>query len=378
MLNYLITLLKQIKYMTKSQSRFLSLDVLRGLTIIGMILVNSMGIGNPPQQLMHCPWNGCRVADLIYPFFLFIVGAAIYFAFRKTQWQMTWPLAAKIVRRGVLLALIGFLLNIYPFTREPSTWRFFGVMQRIGFVYVATCFIVFGLRKTRWILLLSAVILAGYGILMYCCGLDLGDNAVLSVDRWMVGDSHLFKGYGIPFDPEGTLSSIPAVVNGLLGFVCALAMSNCRRKGRPFAWTVLVFGIGLLALGWASSYWVPFNKPLWSSSFVLWSCGWAAVIWVVLSWITDTHSSTRWATPALVFGSNALFTYIVSELILISDWTFRFDYEGYSMSFSHWIDFTLTHSLPEPLRSLAWGIMVLTFCGLVAWPLYRRRIFIKL
>lgn len=362
-----------------SNSRFFSLDVLRGLTVIGMILVNTMGIGNPPRQLVHCPWDGCRIADLIYPFFLYIVGAAVFFSMRKTQWKLSPGITVRILRRGVLIALIGFVLNIFPFTREPSTWRFFGVLQRIAFVYVATCFLAFSLKKTRWLLLVSAAGLAGYAVGMRCCGLGLADNAVLSIDRWLAGESHLFRGYGIPFDPEGALSSLPAVVNGLLGFVAARGMLSARENGREFALRNFAGGVGLLAAGWLLSFYVPFNKPLWSSSFVLWSCGWATVLWAVLSWITDTHGFTRWALVPVVYGTNALFTYVLSELIILSDWLLvRFTVDGCEMNMAVWLDCVAGQYLPGPLRSLLWGVVVLTLCGIVAAVLYRRKIFVKL
>lgn len=362
----------------KQSSRFVSLDILRGLTVIGMILVNAIGVGNPPLQLIHSPWNGCRVADLIYPFFLFIVGASVFFSLRKTQWHLSRPTAIKILRRTVLIALIGFLLNIYPFTSAPSTWRFMGVMQRIALVYAATALIAFAVKKASRMLAISATILIAYAALMLIFGMDLTDNPILTVDRWLVGDAHLFRGYGIPFDPEGALSSVPAIANGLLGFVAAKWMLDARRQGRPFAVKTLTLGLMLLLLGWAASWIVPFNKPLWSSSFVLWTSGWAATLWSLISWIADTRGWTRWATVPLHFGSNALAIYVLSELILITDWKIPFTYHGQPIHISQWLDLVATHALPEPLRSLAWGLLILLICGLVAHSLYRRRLFIKL
>ena len=229
--------------------RFVSLDVLRGITVVGMILVNTQGVGDKFLFLSHCQWNGYRIADLVYPFFLFIVGAAIYFVFNKTNYELNSHVVKKILKRGGLIFLIGFLLNIFPFNGDPAYWRILGVMQRIAIVYVAASFLILWLKSLKRIGILTAAILLGYWALLAIPGYTLQDNIVLSVDRFLFGEKHLYTGYGIYFDPEGFVSSIPAIANALLGFLTsALLLKDHKKNGLP--WRTGAMGAGLIAPGY--------------------------------------------------------------------------------------------------------------------------------
>ena len=372
---------KKTKQKAKSMretKRFVSLDVLRGLTVVGMIMVNTQGEGERFDFLNHCAWDGCRVADLVYPFFLFIVGAAIYFVFRKTNYELNGQVVKKVLKRGALIFLIGFLLNIFPFTGDPATWRILGVMQRIAIVYVAASFLTLWLRSLKRIALLTAVILVGYWALLAIPGYTLEDNLVLTVDRLLFGEQHLFTGYGIYFDPEGLLSSIPAVANALLGFMTsALLLADHRKNGLP--WRTAAVGAGLIALGLLWNVVFPFNKPLWTSSFVVYTCGWAIVLWVAAFVMIDLKGWTGWTGFFRVFGTNALFTYILSELLVILNWMFPFSIGGEPYVVSTWLDKYLFSAMTTtPLRAALWGVLMVAVCWLATYPLYRRKIFIKL
>lgn len=358
--------------------RFVSLDVLRGLTVIGMIMVNTQGEGETWAFLNHCAWDGCRIADLVYPFFLFIVGAAIYFVFRKTNFELNGSVVKKVLKRGALIFLIGFLLNIFPFTGDPAFWRIPGVMQRIALVYVAASFLVLWLKSLKRIALLSAAILLGYWALLAIPGYTLENSVVLSVDRFVFGEQHLFTGYGIYFDPEGLVSSIPSIVNALLGFIAAaLLLKDHNANGLP--WRTGAVGVGLIAVGWLWNLVFPFNKPLWTSSFVLYACGWAIVLWIVAFTMIDLKGWKRWTGFFQVFGTNALFTYILSELLLMLNWMFPFTIGDESFYLSTWLDKYLFSVLTTtPLRAALWGVTMVLVCFLATWPLYRRKIFIKL
>ncbi len=358
--------------------RFVSLDVLRGLTVLGMILVNTQGEGEKYSFLCHCAWDGCRLADLVYPFFLFIVGAAIYFVFSKTGFEVNGKVVKKILKRGALIFVIGFLLNIFPFNGDPAYWRILGVMQRIAIVYVAASFSVLWLKSLKRIGLLIAAILLGYWALLAVPGYTLEDNVVLSVDRFLFGEQHLWTGYGIYFDPEGLVSSVPAIANALLGFVAsALLLKDHRHNGLP--WRTGAMGLVLIAAGLLWNVAFPFNKPLWTSSFVLYTCGWAVVLWVAAFVLIDYKGWKGWTGFFQVFGTNALFAYILSELLLILNYMLPFSIGGESYCVSTLLDKYVFGVLTDtPMRAMLWGVLMVLACWLATYPLYKRRIFIKL
>lgn len=358
--------------------RFVSLDVLRGLTVIGMILVNTQGEGVKFAFLRHSSWNGCTIADFVYPFFLFIVGAAIRFAFKKSNYELSMVVAQKVLKRGAIIFLIGFLLNIFPFTSDPGYWRIPGVLQRIALVYVLATFTVLWIKSPAKILALTTSILIGYSALIVGTGTILEDNIVLKVDQFLFGESHLYTGYGIPFDPEGLLSSIPAIANALFGYLAAVLLVNeHNRTGIPYRMGVI--GVGMILLAFVWNLVLPFNKPLWSSSFVLFTCGWAIFLWFVMFFLIDIKKIKGWTNFFLVFGTNALFTYVLSELLVILNWMFPFEIAAKTYYVSTWLDAFVYSSLTTtPLRAMLWGITMVLVCWGITYPLYKRNIYIKL
>ena len=362
----------------KKIKRFVSLDVLRGITVVGMIMVNTQGVGNKFLFLRHSLWDGCRIADLVYPFFLFIVGAAIYFTFKKTDYELNRHVVKKILKRGVLMFLIGFLLNIFPFSSDPSHWRVFGVMQRIAIVYVFASFSVLWLKSLKRIAVLAAVILTGYWALLAVPGYTLDDNIVLWVDRFLFGEEHLYTGYGIHFDPEGLVSSIPAIANALLGYLTSALLLNDHKKN-SLPWRAGVMGIALIVAGLLWNLVFPFNKPLWTSSFVLYTSGWAIVSWIVAFGIIDLKCWRHWTIFFQVFGTNALFIYILSEVLLILNYMLPFNVGEEIYFVNTWLDKYLFSVLTEtPIRAMLWGVFMVSVCYLVTYPLYKRKIFIKI
>ncbi len=364
-----------------SGRRFVSLDVLRGITIVGMIFVNTQGVGRGFDFLIHSSWDGCTFADLVYPFFLFIVGASMFFSFHKTNYELNRKVVLRILKRGALIFLIGFLINIYPFTDAPSTWRIPGVLQRTAFVYVVVSFLVLWLKSTKILAIISGVILLAYWALIAATGMEAGDNVVRTVDCWLFGESHLYTLWvmgGVKFDPEGALSSISAMVNALIGYLTAVYLFSAQqRKKTPYAMLWVVFAMLLVALVWNQI--LPFNKPMWSSSFVLYTCGWALLVWFVLYWIIDVKSYTAWTSFFLAFGTNALFAYILSEILLISSYRFPFTIGGEQFFVHTWLDEYLFSALGDsPLRPMMWGATMLLVCWATIYPLYRKRIFIRL
>lgn len=360
------------------KERFISLDVLRGLTVVGMILVNNQGQGKSFTTLQHSSWNGCSAADFVYPFFLFIVGAAIFFTFMKNNFEINTNISLKILRRGFLIFLIGVILNVFMFDPRPEHWRIMGVLQRIAIVYVCSSYIVLWLKSFKRILSVAIIILLGYWGVLLVTGYTLEDNIVTIVDRFLFGENHLYSGYGVYFDPEGVVSSIPSIANALFGFLAAKLLTMERNKNKVPYRTALC-GIAMIGVSLAWNLIFPFNKPMWTSSFVLYTSGWAVLIWFLFYWIIDIKKIKGWTPFFLVFGTNALFTYILSDVLAIMNWKFPFREGEVIYYFSTWLDKYVYGVLTQtPIRSLLWGITMVFICWVVTYPLYKRKIFIKI
>ena len=358
--------------------RFASLDVLRGLTVVGMILVNTQGIGKPFEFLRHSTWDGCTVADFVYPFFLFIVGAAIYFAFQKTNYELNSKVAFKILKRGALIFLIGFLINIFPFNGAPEHWRILGVLQRIAIVYVAATFLILGLKSIKKIAGVTAGILLGYWALIALTGTAVDNNIIGTVDRFLFGESHLYSILGVRFDPEGLISSIPAIANALFGYLTSAFLVREQANGKV-PYRVALAGIAMILIAMAWNLIFPFNKPLWSSSFVLYTCGWAILIWFTMFWLIDVKEIKGWTGFFLVFGTNALFTYILSEILLMLNYLCPFTINGQTYLVHTWLDqYAFSMLGDSPLRPALWGVAMVLVCWAMTYPLYKKHIYIKL
>jgi predicted acyltransferase len=304
--------------MPKQLNRLVALDVLRGLTILLMIVVNNPGSWKYVYApLRHAPWNGCTPTDLVFPFFLFIVGTAMWYSFKKYDHRLSRPLTVKIARRVVLIFALGLFLNAFPFKDfEMDTLRIMGVLQRIALAYGLAAFIVL-LTPIRWNYIFAGGLLAGYWLILLLFGgeqpLSLEENAVRSLDLAVFGESHLYGGYGLPFDPEGLLSTIPSVVNVLFGFFAG-RLTDLEENRQKTVYRLIGWGIAgvILARIWDPLF--PINKPIWSSSYVLYSCGLASILLAVLIWVIDIKGKKKWAHPFLVFGMNPLFIYVLAGI----------------------------------------------------------------
>jgi len=294
----------------------IALDVLRGLTILLMIIVNNPGSWEYVYApLRHARWDGCTPTDLVFPFFMFIVGTAMWYSFKKQDYRLNPALTGKIIRRTILIFALGLFLNAFPFKNfDPDSLRIMGVLQRIALAYGLAAFIVL-LAPIRWNYIIVWMLLLGYwGILLLFGGdepLSLEGNVVRQVDLFILGKDHLYHGYGIPFDPEGLLSTVPSVANILFGFLAGRLIDRqqdklkavCQLAGWGF------FGV-ILGQFWS----LPINKPIWSSSYVVYSCGLASILLAILIWIIDIKRKQKWAHPLLVYGMNPLFIFVLAGI----------------------------------------------------------------
>lgn len=374
--------------MTTISKRFLALDVFRGMTICFMIIVNTPGNGATTfAPLLHAHWNGFTPTDLVFPSFLFAVGNAMSFVMPKwnnlSQSEVLW----KIFKRTALIFLLGYLMYWFPFVKMTpgnhfvvspfSHTRVFGVLQRIALCYGIASLMLYYL-KPKTALIISVIFLLVYWLLLYVLGdpiapLSLEGNAVLRIDRWLLGENHLYHGEGIAFDPEGLLSTLPAVGNVIGGYI---AGRYIQQKGNTYEGlsVLLIAGVVLIFLGYSWDLSFPVNKKLWTSSFVLYTIGLDCVILATIIYITQFRSSTRWTYFFEVFGRNPLFIYLLSELAVILLFFFRVDSRT---SLFQWIYLNIFSHAGAYTGSLLFALTFMLGCWLVGYILDKRKIYIR-
>lgn len=360
------------------KQRFLALDVMRGMTLALMILVNTPGSwGFVYEPLLHADWHGVTLTDFVFPFFMFIVGSAMYFSVRGLS-QLTFTAQAKkILRRVALLFVIGVLLSAYPFTESFEQWRVMGVLQRIALAYGIAAFIVlyFGFAGR---IVISAILLVGYWALLNISAdpYSLEHNIVRQFDLSVLGASHLWQGKGIPFDPEGILSTFPSIVNVLIGFEATrvlLASDNKQNALKKLYVSAVVLVV--VALVWSTHF--PINKSLWTSPFVLLTSGMAILVLIILVKLEES-AAAKILKPVYrgfeIIGKNPLFIYVLSELLAITLYLIPFGGEpAYSALYGVFCSFADPY-----LASLLFALFMVGIMWLVAWVLHKRNIIISL
>jgi predicted acyltransferase len=375
-----------------STQRLLSLDVMRGLTIAAMILVNTPGSWSYLYApLGHAAWHGMTPTDLVFPFFLFMVGMSMVFGLKKMQEIPKPEFLFKTFKRGVLLFVIGFVIHAVPGiiaglpSFDLSKVRIPGVLQRIGIAYVFAQIMVVYLRPKQ-ILVSSIFLLIGYWGLLYLGSdpLTLEGNILRSVDVAVFGESHIWAMHGesgrVPFDPEGLLGSIPSIVTVLVGFWVGVLIRMKKSLSENLV-SISVFGISLILAGVAWSYALPINKALWTPSYVLVTGGVGALLLVLLTWVVDVKGYKKWTSVFVVYGSNALFAYCLAELWAGALWTFI----KFPNAKGEWVvaylgvfDSLLKPNFDPYFGSLIFAVFHVVLFWLVLLPLYKRKIFIKI
>ena len=381
---------KGVKTPIEKSARFLALDVFRGMTVAGMILVNTPGSWDYVYSpLRHAPWNGCTPTDLVFPFFLFAVGNALSFSMSKYQALGNGEVLKKIFIRTALIFGIGLLLNWFPFFRweentlifkQFDTLRIFGVLQRIALAYMGGALIVHFFKPMQ-AFAAAIFLLAGYWIVLLTFGdLTLEGNAVLKLDRWLVGENHLYKGYfsaifnqNIAFDPEGLLSAIPAMASVIFGF---LVGKFIKEKGNTYEMITHLLVIGMIAL-FISLCWnfvFPINKPIWSSSYVLYSTGLAMAILSIILFIVEMKGFKSWSKPFVLFGKNPLLIYALSGVIVKIYFLIRIDDTN---AYGGLYRFVFQPLFGNYVGSLFFAIAHVLLFLFIGWLLDRKKIYVK-
>lgn len=370
--------------MKEAPQRLLSLDAFRGLTIAGMILVNNPGTWSaiyPP--LAHAEWHGWTPTDLIFPFFLFIVGVsmALSFASRARRGDAKAALLQHAVIRGVLIFAIGFSMAAIPFFRF-ATIRVPGVLQRIAVCYVCASLVYLFLGKRARIATI-AVLLLGYWAAMMLVPvpgfgtgrLDVEGNLAAYVDR-LVMQGHLWKP---TWDPEGMLSTFPAIATALLGTLLGDFLT-ARRSASHNVRAMLIWGVAGLAVGELWNLTFPINKNLWTSSYVIFTAGFALVVLAMCCWLVDVKGWRVWAAPFVWYGMNPLALFVFSGMLakMMGIWKVMAA-DGRSVAVKTYIYGNFFEPLGSPKNaSLIFALSYVALWLAVGWVLYRRKIFIKI
>ncbi len=353
--------------------RFLSLDVMRGLTLALMILVNTPGSwGAVYAPLLHADWHGATPTDYIFPFFLFIVGSALFFSNRggaKAPNQMLW----RILRRSALIFLIGVLLNAYPFTGSLAELRIPGVLQRIALAYLLAAPLALFLG-VYWRAIVMATLLLGYWALLQLSSdpYSLMHSVVRQVDLWVFGADHLWQGKGVAFDPEGLLSTLPSVVTVMLGFEATRVLCSADRRHKALL-QLLAAGSVMVALALIWHPFFPINKYLWTSSFVLITGG-AAILTLVALVVLEPLPWTQPVYRAFaILGQNPLFIYVLSILWAKTLYLIPIG----NVSAYQWFYELFAQFLSAKNASLLFALLSVAIMWLVAWWLHRKKIIIS-
>ena len=386
-----------------ASGRLLSLDILRGITIAGMILVNNPGTWSTIYApLRHAEWNGLTPTDLVFPFFMFIMGISMYFSLRKFQFRPSGRLMWKIVRRTVLIYLIGLAIawfsslcyglagsdeslplwdRICRSANSFSHLRLVGVMPRLALCYFFGSIIAITL-KHKFIPWLIGVILVAYSvILLVGNGYDFShDNIIYIFDSAILGEAHMYGGLSVGgvnmvFDPEGLLSTLPCIAHVLIGLMCGEAIMKTKDNYRRVNDLMLV-GTILTFAGLLLHYGLPINKNIWSPTFVITTCGLGASLLGLLIWIIDIKGRNRWCRFFESFGINPLFLYVLGGVLGILFGSISIG--GTSIKGWLYAKALLPVIGDAHLASCLYAILFVAINWCIGFILYKKKIYIKI
>ena len=353
----------------------MSLDVFRGGTIAAMILVNNNGSPAAYPPLLHAKWHGWTFTDLVFPFFLWIVGVAMTLSLAKrvAGGDDRTRLLMHIVKRAALIFLIGLFLNGFPYF-DLSRIRIPGVLQRIALCYLIAGAIFLYARSTRARIVCTTGLLATYWVLMKTvpvpgCGADSFEMDC-NFAKWI--DGMLLTGHmwaqSRTWDPEGLISTLPAVANTMLGIFAGQILANRRTAAEKSAWMFFA-GNALMFAGMMLSTWMPINKQLWTVPYALFTSGLAFVVFACCYWLVDIQGWRRFAAPFSIYGVNALAMFVLSGLfaktlglIRVGDITLR------TWIWRNWF----VPLASPPNASLLYSLAIVGLFWMVAWAMYRR------
>jgi predicted acyltransferase len=388
-----LPLVKPLREVTSPvPSRLMCLDIFRGLCVAGMIIVDNPGSDSKAYwTIMHAEWNGWTPADFIFPSFLFLVGVSLVFSLsaRLDRGQSRSDIFLHVLWRSLLLVAIGLLVNASPIIGfDIHSFRFEGVTQRIALCYLAAASLELWSSR-RGQVIAAALCIVGYWVILRFVpvpgyGVPAHDIPFMDPDHnlpaWL--DRKLFMGhlYNGNRDPEGIIHTIPAIGSTLIGVLTGHWLRSMKTPAIK-AWWMLLFGAVGLSAGLLWNSWFPINKNLWTSSFVLFSGGFALSLLAFLYWLVEIKELRgAWTMPILVLGMNAIIGFIADSLVYGPGYTFNI--KAPSGASTTWHDAAQAHlesfGLSTPNASLLYSLAALAFCWTLLWLLWRKRIFIKI
>lgn len=373
--------------MSPQIQRFTALDVFRGMTICLMIIVNTPGNGDTTYAtLLHAKWHGFTPTDLVFPSFLFAVGNALSIVMKKWSGLSAKTVSLKILKRTLIIFLLGYLMYWFPFVQKDelghfmlspfSHTRVFGVLQRIALCYGIAAFLLY-FFKERTAMAISMFFLVAYWAILFLAGdpsapLSLEGNAGLALDRWLLGENHLYHGEGVAFDPEGLLSTFPAVANVVAGYSVGRFLQEKGSSYETIAHLMLA-GAALLLGAYCWDMVFPINKKLWTSSFVLHTVGLDCIALAFIIYGLDFLKITRGVYFFQVFGRNPLFIYLLSELGVI----LLYFFSAGSQSCYEWIYGNVFRHAGSYFGSLLFALTFMLLCWGAGFFLDKRKIYIR-
>lgn len=346
--------------------RFLSLDVFRGIALLLMILLyNQWGDGVFPFLALHKA-GSVTLAELLFPTFLFIMGAAMWFSSHRPLYgvrntRTKTRQMGRIFRRTLILFGLGLLLNWIPFENYFAFVRLPGVLQRIALAYFLAAVLTLYLPRVRASVLTISILLVGYWLLLD----SQGPEVVGRVDVALLGSAHLLTP---DFDPDGLLSTLPATASVLFGYIAGRLMDQPNSISGGIG-SLMVIGVLLAAAGLLLNLIAPMDRALWTPSFVLFAAGCAMVVWSILSFIIEYMQAQSWCEFFALAGTNSLFVYCLSTALakLFLYWGVTEAVYGFYQSYH----------LPDAVASLLWSLTMVILCWLITWPLYRAKLYIS-
>jgi len=375
--------------MSTNKNRLLSLDVMRGITIAGMIMVNNPGSWKYVYTpLQHAQWNGLTPTDLVYPFFMFIMGISLHISLRKYNSGLNTPVFIKILRRTIAIFAVGLALEAFSKisygTFSWENFRILGVMQRLALAYFGAAILTLAINK-KFYLWIAGGILVIYIIIMQLFNgyTHSAENLISVIDIAILGANHLITepipgGGSFPFEPEGLLSTLPSIAHVMFGvFVGAIITENKENHKR--IQQILLFGTLLLFTGYLLQYLDPINKKLWTSSYTLVTCGSGALFLSLLIWIIDIKDHKKWCSFFEAFGVNPLSMYVLGWIAAVGMSAITLNIGDKSIALKSIIyNNLLQPAFGSYFGSLIYALLFIGFIWIFAYILYRKRIYIKL
>lgn len=385
--------------MVKENKRLLAVDILRGITVAGMLLVNNPGSwGHLYKPLAHAEWIGLSPTDLVFPFFMFVMGVSMFFSLRRFDFKPNKDLLIKICRRTALLFLIGWMVQWFGMWLRSlynpdvefldvmfARLRILGVFQRLALVYFFGSLIAV-LFKQRFIPWIIGIILVAHAIIL---GVGHGyeftaDNILVRFDVPILGEDHMYHESAgdvtLALDPEGILSTLPCIAHVLIGFMVGKCLTIVH-DNRDRIVQIAVWGCFMLLVGWLLQYGIPCAKKAWTSSYVLITCGMASCVLAMLIYVIDVKGHNKWCHFFQSFGVNPLFCYLLGSIFAIAFGTIRFGMDAEEHAIT--IKSTLYHAwqavtTTDEAASCLFAITFVLITWVFGYVLYKKKIYIKI